>query len=1037
NWTYTASSAHDAFVDGVTYTDTFAVFSADGTETSVTINILGTNDAAVIAGTDTGSVTEAGSANAGGTPTATGTLTAIDVDNPDNVFTAVTTPTASASGYGTFTMTSGGQWTYTLDNSNAAVNALNDGQTLSDSFTVTSIDGTQKIVNITIHGANDAAPTTTLFFSIYVPSPEGLDALGFANFTITVGGKVYTMADLVVVSGTQYSASESGINLGPGGMGSRQVVFRLDEAPTNGAASVTFNYTSSNNGNTTGDGPIFSIGTSATTLTQIQSYENSSGWVGNVSSSARAISFNYSVSGSTVNVTSVVDPIILDLGAAGISLSSIVSFDMNGDGQAQTIAWTGGQDGILVMDLDGSGAIESGREIFSPWFNGGGFAHALDALASLDLNGDGVIDANDAAFADLRVWIDANSDGVTDAGELLTLTDLGITSINLGTVAGSGSIDGQNVLANGTFTYADGSTGEFAAVDLIETINTRVLAAEGSEDVIGTDQGDLLFASNLGNALYGGGGNDILYGGGGDDTLNGGDGDDRLAGGYGADTLTGGAGNDVFVLSDHAITHGAGHVDTITDYSSGDVIDISDILGVSSETDVLAGGYLRVTTTGLIQVDLDGSGGTTHGWVTLANVNTGAGPYAITYLSGGVATTINVTAVAAPVGIDLDGDGVVSFLAADAGVAFDYGYGLVGTAWVAGNDGILVRDGNRDGQVTHDELVFAKHGSDLEGLRDYDGNGDGWLTADDNGFELFAVWRDANGNGRVDEGEMVSLTDLGISGISLTSDGIVYSAAGGDVTVVGTGSYTRSDGSSGVLADAVFATGAAVSDEQQKALAANSNTVLLGAVAAAGLAAMPLAAASNQVVSRELFDDAPAAAASSAPPVEADVVRPALGNETREPVASEASSAIDAGDASTGVATASLDADSGAPSMPVQNLGNSGSAASSAAEMPLAAAVTIPPAEMLQAMGGVADTGALQRTAEVSRVIADALDNGGELNLDAFVEALPPPAGAAEPNGLAAFAAADAGAAFGPLPWSVADQLFDTAAMTADAAPQV
>ena len=49
-WTYTASSAHDEFVAGTTYTDTFTVASADGTRTSVTINILGTNDAAVLSG---------------------------------------------------------------------------------------------------------------------------------------------------------------------------------------------------------------------------------------------------------------------------------------------------------------------------------------------------------------------------------------------------------------------------------------------------------------------------------------------------------------------------------------------------------------------------------------------------------------------------------------------------------------------------------------------------------------------------------------------------------------------------------------------------------------------------------------------------------------------------------------------------------------------------------------------------------------------------------------------------------------------------
>ena len=42
---------------GTTYTDTFNVASADGTQTSVTVNILGTNDAPVLAaGGQTGSV---------------------------------------------------------------------------------------------------------------------------------------------------------------------------------------------------------------------------------------------------------------------------------------------------------------------------------------------------------------------------------------------------------------------------------------------------------------------------------------------------------------------------------------------------------------------------------------------------------------------------------------------------------------------------------------------------------------------------------------------------------------------------------------------------------------------------------------------------------------------------------------------------------------------------------------------------------------------------------------------------------------------
>ena len=48
----------------------------------------------------------------------------------------------SANGYGTYTLTAAGVWTYTLNNSNAAVQALNVGQTLTDTFTAFTVDGT-------------------------------------------------------------------------------------------------------------------------------------------------------------------------------------------------------------------------------------------------------------------------------------------------------------------------------------------------------------------------------------------------------------------------------------------------------------------------------------------------------------------------------------------------------------------------------------------------------------------------------------------------------------------------------------------------------------------------------------------------------------------------------------------------------------------------------------------------------------------------------------------------------------------------------
>jgi VCBS repeat-containing protein len=161
-WIYTlddSNCAVQALNVGDTLTDTFKVTSLDGTAQLVTVTINGTNDDAIICGTKEGSVIEAGgTANSiSCKPTATGTLTDTDVDNTPNTFTAIDTPKTSTGGYGTFTMTTDGVWTFTLDNTNGKVQALNVCDGLTDCFTVTTIDGTPQVVTITINGANDAA----------------------------------------------------------------------------------------------------------------------------------------------------------------------------------------------------------------------------------------------------------------------------------------------------------------------------------------------------------------------------------------------------------------------------------------------------------------------------------------------------------------------------------------------------------------------------------------------------------------------------------------------------------------------------------------------------------------------------------------------------------------------------------------------------------------------------------------------------------------------------------------------------------------
>jgi VCBS repeat-containing protein len=240
---------------------------------------------------------------------------------------------------------------------------------------------------------------------------------------------------------------------------------------------------------------------------------------------------------------SAIDPIILDLDHNGIALTTLdngVSFDINADGHQDKIAWTAGTDGILAYDVDGNGKIDNGSEIFSPHFAGGSYVDGLAALATLDSNHDGKIDATDEAFSKLTIWQDLNHNGISDAGELSSLADHQIASLSLDASASNTDINGQSVLADGSYTLTDGSAGHFVEV---------------------------AFDTALG------GSDDHAY------ALIGSDGDDILSGAGGMYTLTGGAGADTFVLDTNALAD-VKLADVITDYKAGegDTLDVSKLL---------------------------------------------------------------------------------------------------------------------------------------------------------------------------------------------------------------------------------------------------------------------------------------------------------------------------------------------------------------------------------------------------------------------------------------------------------------------------
>ncbi|WP_349630390.1 VCBS domain-containing protein [Bradyrhizobium canariense] len=416
-WTYTLDNTNgsvQALNAGETLTDTFTVTTLDGTAQVITITIHGTNDAAIVSGTTTGAVTEAGGvANAApGTPSATGTLVAVDVDNTSNIFTAVSSPKTSASGYGTFTMTATGVWVYTLDNSNAAVQALNVGGTLADSFTVTAIDGTPQLVTVTIHGTNDAA---------------------------IISG---TTTGSVIEAGS----AASGIPIATGTLTDTDV----DNTPN--TFTVVASPTTSDDG----------YGTFTMTAAGVWTY-------------------------TLDNNNSVVQA--LDVGDTLTDTFTVTAID--GTTQAVTVTIHGASDA----------------------------------------------DPND--FDDLATGSVVISDPPNVFGT-----------------------PGSETIAGG------GNAGQI------------IYAGAGSDTVNGTGKADILYGGSGNDTIKGNDGDDAIYGGSGNDTINGNNGNDTITGGFGADHLTGSNGSDRFVYLFVADSN-AGQFDTITDFASGsDKIDLTALGGL-------------------------------------------------------------------------------------------------------------------------------------------------------------------------------------------------------------------------------------------------------------------------------------------------------------------------------------------------------------------------------------------------------------------------------------------------------------------------
>ncbi len=149
-WNYTPDRQSDkiqSLGEGEQLQDVITIHTADGTEEQITITINGRDDAEVVSGRVSGNVTE----DTDDLLSVSGSISVEDIDNPD----AAIAPQSIDGSYGNLTIDGEGNWEYTADNNQDAVQQLGEGDQLTESFSVSTVDGTRQEITITINGTND------------------------------------------------------------------------------------------------------------------------------------------------------------------------------------------------------------------------------------------------------------------------------------------------------------------------------------------------------------------------------------------------------------------------------------------------------------------------------------------------------------------------------------------------------------------------------------------------------------------------------------------------------------------------------------------------------------------------------------------------------------------------------------------------------------------------------------------------------------------------------------------------------------------
>jgi hypothetical protein len=159
------------------------------------------------------------------------------------------------------------------------------------------------------------------------------------------------------------------------------------------------------------------------------------------------------------------DPLIINLESNPTSLSDQkFLFDLDSDGEQESISSLNKGSGYLALDKNNDGIINDGSELFGTK-TGNGFAD----LSTYDSDKNGWIDESDAVFNKLKVWL-KDSEG---NDKIISLKDADIGAIYLGSSqtefslksTETGTVNGQ-IRSTGFYLKENGGTGTVQQVDL-------------------------------------------------------------------------------------------------------------------------------------------------------------------------------------------------------------------------------------------------------------------------------------------------------------------------------------------------------------------------------------------------------------------------------------------------------------------------------------------------------------------------------------------------------------------------------------------